>query len=170
MWNYDAPDRRQQSRTVSPITPMSGDGPLAIRTSFDDAARSDGTASPSGLKRTKAKRLSRAATSSPVSQRPSRQITLDDPIEFVDEPKQIQTRQAKMIEDERQPRRKSTKRRGKNFSVWMPGQSEADYSDESDGSGESAEEGTMSPPGSPPSPPTSGRHPWQHHVRNRGCT
>jgi hypothetical protein len=158
VWNYDAPDRRQQSRTVSPITPMTSDGPLAIRTSFDDAARSDGTASPSGLKRTKAKRLSRAGTSSPVSQRPSRQITLDDPIEFVDEPKQVQTRQAKIIDDERQPRRKSTKRRGKNFSVWLPGQSEADYSDESDGSGGSDEEDTMSPPGSPPSPPRMQTH------------
>ncbi|KAF3034148.1 hypothetical protein E8E12_003779 [Didymella heteroderae] len=190
VWNYDTPDRRRQSRTVSPITPPSGEGSLASRnrdasdisppepqanlgtvrrtrrpeadtdktprSSFDDATRSDGTASPTGLKRTKAKRLSRTVTSSPVSQRPSRQITLDDPIEFVDEPKPIQTREAKIIEEEKQPRRKSTKRRGKNFSVWMP-TSEADYSDESDASEGSVEEEQISPPGSPPRPGTHRR-------------
>lgn len=191
VWNYDTPDRRQQSRTVSPITPPSGDGSLASRNfdtsnvsppepqtplgmvqrtkrpeadpdrtprnSFDDAARSDGTASPTGLKRTKAKRLSRSVTSSPVSQRPSRQITLDDPIEFVDEPKPLQSREAKIIQEERQPRRKSTKRRGKNFSVWMP-TSEVGNSDESDESEQSAEEEPDSPPpGSPPRPHTHRR-------------
>lgn len=183
VWNYDTPDRRRQSRTVSPITPPSGEGSLASRnrdasdisppdpqtplglvrrtrqpeedpdrtprSSVDEAARSDGTASP-GLKRTKAKRLSRAVTSSPVSQRPSRQITLDDPIEFADEPKPIRSREAKLVEEAKQPRRKSTKRRGKNFSVWMP-TSEVDNSDESDGSEESIEE-PVSPPGSPPRP------------------
>ncbi|KAF1923527.1 uncharacterized protein M421DRAFT_104398 [Didymella exigua CBS 183.55] len=214
VWNYDTPDRRRQSRTVSPVTPPSADGSLANRnrdagdgslanrnrdagdvslanrnrdaadvsppepqanlgtvrrtrrpdadadqtprSSFDDATRSDGTASPTGLKRTKAKRLSRTVTLSTVSQRPSRQITLDDPIEFVDEPKPIQSREAKIIQEEKQPRRKSTKRRGKNFSVWMP-TSEADCSDESDGSEESAEEEQMSPPGSPPRPGTHRR-------------
>jgi hypothetical protein len=190
VWNYDTPDRRQQSRTVSPITPPSGEGSLGSknrdasdasppeaqanlgtvrrtrrpevdtdktpRSSFDEATRSDGTASPTGLKRTKAKRLSRTVTSSPVSQRPSRQITLDDPIEFVDEPKPIQTREAKIIEEEKQPRRKSTKRRGKNFSVWMP-TSEMDYSDESDESEQSVEEEQVSPPGSPPRPGTHRR-------------
>ncbi|KAF1348237.1 hypothetical protein EJ07DRAFT_169669 [Lizonia empirigonia] len=183
VWNYDTPDRRRQSRTVSPITPPSGEGSLASRnreasdvsppdpqtplgmvrrtrqpeedpdrtprSSVDEAARSDGTASP-GLKRTKAKRLSRAVTSSPVSQRPSRQITLDDPIEFADEPKPIRSREAKLVEEAKQPRRKSTKRRGKNFSVWMP-TSEVDNSDESDESEESIEE-PVSPPGSPPRP------------------
>lgn len=188
VWNYDTPDRRRQSRTVSPITPPSGDGSLARnrnpgdvsppdpqtplemvrrtrqseddpdrtpRSSFDEAARSDGTASP-GLKRTKAKRLSRAVTSSPVSQRPSRQITLDDPIEFK-EP--VRTREAKLVVEEKQPRRKSTKRRGKNFSVWMP-TSGVDDSDESDGSEESVEESVeeqISPPGSPPRPQTHRR-------------
>ena len=190
VWNYDTPDRRRQSRTVSPITPPSGDGSLANRhrdaidvsppepqtplgmvrrtrrpeedpdrtprSSFDDAGRSDGTASPTGLKRTKAKRLSRTVTSSPVSQRPSRQITLDDPIEFVEEPKRIQNREAKIIEEEKQPRRKSTKRRGKNFSVWMP-TSELDYSEESDESDSSLEEAPISPPGSPPRPGTQRR-------------
>ncbi|KAF9695490.1 hypothetical protein EKO04_006668 [Ascochyta lentis] len=183
VWNYDTPDRRRQSRTVSPITPPSDvslasrnrdasdvsppepQTPLGMvrrtrhaeedpdrtpRSSFDDAARSDGTASP-GLRRTKAKRLSRAVTSSPVSQRPSRQITLDDPIEFVDEPKPIQSREAKLIAEDKQPRRKSTKRRGKNFSVWMP-TSGVDNSDESDESEESVEEEPPSPPGSPPRP------------------
>ncbi|KAJ4340553.1 hypothetical protein N0V95_007477 [Ascochyta clinopodiicola] len=189
VWNYDTPDRRRQSRTVSPITPPSGDVSLASRnrdagdvsppepqtplgtvrrtrraeedpdrtprSSFDDAARSDGTASP-GLRRTKAKRLSRAVTSSPVSQRPSRQITLDDPIEFVHEVKPLQTRETKLVEEEKQPRRKSTKRRGKNFSVWMP-TSGADISDESDESEESVEEEPLSPPGSPPRPQTQRR-------------
>lgn len=191
VWNYDTPDRRQQSRTVSPITPPSGEGSLAgrnrnagdvspadpqtplatmprprrsetdpdrtPRSSFDDPVRSDGTASPTGLKRTKAKRLSRAVTSSTVSQRPSRQITLDDPIEFVDEPKPLQTREAKLTDEERQPRRKSTKRRGKNFSVWMP-TSEADNSDESDDSQDSVEQEQLSPPGSPPPPPSTSTH------------
>lgn len=190
VWNYDTPDRRRESRTVSPVTPPSGDGSLASknrdaidisppepqtplgmvrrtrrpeedsdrtpRSSFDDATRSDGTASPTGLKRAKAKRLSRTVTSAPGSQRPSRQITLDDPIEFVEEPKSIQDRSAKLIEEEKQPRRKSTKRRGKNFSVWMP-TSEVDNSDESDESEESIEEDPISPPGPPPRPQTHRR-------------
>ncbi|KAH6644861.1 hypothetical protein C7974DRAFT_349983 [Boeremia exigua] len=163
VWNYDAPDRH--SRTVSPITPPSDslrrdtasppdpETPLGLqrtrrsedldrtpRGSFDDA-RSDGTAS-SGLKRTKAKRLSRAVTASPVSaQRPSRQITLDDPIEFV-------KAQPKL---DKEPRRKSTKRRGKNFSVWMPTEGGEEES-ESESEGES-----ISPPGSPPRPSTHRR-------------
>ena len=190
VWNYDTPDRRRQSRTVSPITPPSGDSSVASRnrdasdislpepqaplgmvrrtrnpeedpdrtprSSFDEAGRSEGTASPTGLKRTKAKRLSRTTTSSPVSQRPSRQITLDDPIELAEEPKPIQTHESKLVEQERQPRRKSTKRRGKNFSVWMP-TSEVDISDESDGSDQSVEEEPISPPGSPPRPQTHRR-------------
>jgi hypothetical protein len=163
VWKYDTPDKHSRSRTVSPITPPDAYNSQASKTrdedinrtprTFDDIlgtadnARTADNVSPTGLKRTRAKRLSRTSTASPVSSKPSRQITLDDPIELVSEPEPIQqeTKQGEV-----RPRRKSTKRRGKNFSVWMPTMSEIDQSDESDEDDLSAEEDALSPPGSPP--------------------
>ncbi|KAF1937979.1 hypothetical protein EJ02DRAFT_426131 [Clathrospora elynae] len=188
VWHYDTPERRAHSRTVSPITPPSGDSSLVSQAynvrdlshsephtpiesmymadqlpsdpdrtprSLHEAARIADNGSPSSLKRTRAKRLSKNLTSSPGSSRPSRQITLDDPIEPVEA--------NKIIEEDVKPRRKSTKRRpqslpaapstvsqsSKGFSVWMPS-SEIDDSDESDEDGQSIEDSTISPPGSPP--------------------
>lgn len=125
--------------------------------SLDDARRVADTGSPVSLKRTRAKRLSRNATTSPNSPRPSRQITLDDPAEVVEEPQ--------AIEKESKPRRKSTKRlpqslpsapsvvsqSSKGFSVWMPS-SDIEHSDESDEDKQSIADESVSPPGSPPSP------------------
>ncbi|CAN9152878.1 unnamed protein product [Alternaria alternata] len=175
VWHYDTPDRRNQSRTISPITPPSGDGshinaydsephtPIdAMQTAYqllndpdrtprglDEAVRAEGTGSPSSLKRTRAKRLSKNPTLSPHSARPSRQITLEDPAE---------PEKTKSPVQETKPRRKSTKKRPqKSYSVWMPS-SQVDDSDESDESYSSEEDKStvkdseISPPGSPPSP------------------
>lgn len=195
VWHYDTPHKRNQSRTVSPITPPSGDASFsslydardvaqaeprtpveqmfptglshddADRTprGLDEAVRMANTGSPSSLKRTRAKRLSKNP-SSPHSGRPSRQITLDDPTEPED---------VKPVEDLPKPRRKSTKRRpqslpsapsalsqsSKGFSVWMP-TSEVDDSDSdsSEGDKRTVTESELSPPGSPPSP----QRPQQH--------
>jgi hypothetical protein len=185
VWHYDTPERRSKSRTVSPITPPSGnqsqerksydasglsasetqselntreshDDPDRTPRSINEAVRMAGTGSPTGLKRTAAKRLSRTATSSPVGPRPSRQITLDDPPE---------SPLPEIIEEDVKPRRKSTRRRpkslpapsevsqsSKNYSVWMP-TSEADFSDGSDEGDLSVDESDLSPPGSPPQSP-----------------
>jgi hypothetical protein len=185
VWHYDTPDKRNQSRTVSPTTPPSERSPSYDGRDFsysephtptqrvqtadylqedtdqtprtlDEAVRMAGTASPSSLKRTRAKRLSRNPTSSPHSARPSRQITLDDPAENDD----------RTTEELVKPRRKSTKRRpqshpsapsevsqssSKGFSVWMPS-SEIDDSDDSDEDTRTITDSEISPPGSPPSP------------------
>jgi hypothetical protein len=169
VWHYDTPDKRR-SRTVSPITPPSHEkiqtsntydagevyspieeerplsegheDPNRTPRTLDEAVRLAGTGSPTGLKRTRAKRLSKNPSSSSLP-RASRQITLEDPAELVEEPKPTK--------ETIQPRRKSTKRRGKNYSVWMP-TSEVEYSDESEEDGSSGEE-TVSPPGSPPTSP-----------------
>lgn len=182
VWRYDTPEKRLKSRTVSPTTPPSGEqsqmsntydaseipspveevrpvsegyeDPNRTPRSLNEAVRLAGTGSPTGLKRARAtKRLSKHASQSPGSARPSRQITLDDPEE-----------QSKPIEEDVKPRRKSTKKRpqslpsapstvstsSKAYSVWMPG-SEAEYSDESD-EAQSIED-TASPPDSPPTSP-----------------
>lgn len=185
VWRYDTPEKRQQSRPVSPITPPSGgrsqlskahsegeisqsnishdahtvsqlnEDPERTPRTLNEAVRIAGTQSPSSLKRTRAKRLSKNITS-PVASRPARQITLDDPAE----PEEVSS----PVTEDIKPRRKSTKKQrpqslpanssvvsssSKNFSVWMPG-SDVDYSDESDESVHSVED--PSPPGSPPSP------------------
>ncbi|KAI4712030.1 hypothetical protein J4E89_003476 [Alternaria sp. Ai002NY15] len=177
VWHYDTPDRRNQSRTISPVTPPSHDdfvfGKIddsephtptdAMQTAYqllndpdrtprglDEAVRNEGTGSPSSLKRTRAKRLSKNPTLSPHSARPSRQITLEDPVE----PEKIQA-----PVPESKPRRKSTKKRPqKSYSVWMPSSQvgDSDDSEESYSSEEDNNTTTMdseiSPPGSPPSP------------------
>ena len=196
IWHYDTPDKRQKSRTVSPITPPSAENSQVssansatdvsppeghsrteralsandihedlARTprSLNEALRMAENASPSGLKRTRAKRMSRHDTKSPVASRPSRQITLDDP---VDEPEQLVD-----TEELVKPRRKSTKRRpqslpsapstisqsSKGFSVWMPS-SDIDDSDESDEDQRTVEGRSVSPD----SPPTSPQRPQAH--------
>jgi hypothetical protein len=167
VWHYDTPEKRR-SRILSPNTPPSreqsqvsdtydaGDitspieelrpegheDPNRTPRTLNEAVRLAGTGSPTGLKRTRAKRLSKNASSSSLP-RASRQITLDDPAEIVEEPKPVEETIA--------PRRKSTKRRGKNYSVWMP-TSEVEYSDESEEDGSSGDE-VVSPPGSPPTSP-----------------
>jgi len=123
---------------------------------LNEAVRMAGTASPSGLKRARAtKRLSKDA-GSPGS-RPSRQITLEDPVE--------PTEMSVIAEEPAQPRRKSTKRRphslpstastvshsSKGYSVWMPS-SDVDNSEGSDDDDRTIEADDLSPPGSPPSP------------------
>jgi hypothetical protein len=176
VWHYDTPERRQKSRTASLTTPPrdESEGSSAREDSqvtaedlgdlnrtprsLNEAVRLAGTGSPTGLKRTRATRLSKHATSSSTSARPSRQITLEDPAESVDEPQPAA--------EEIKPRRKSTKRRPKSlpatasvisssskaYSVWMP-TSEAEYSDESEEDDQSFEDSTISPPDSPPSSP-----------------
>lgn len=177
VWHYDTPDRRNQSRTISPITPPSQDdfvfGKIddsephtptdAMQTAYqllddpdrtprglDEAVRNEGTGSPSSLKRTRAKRLSKNPTLSSHSARPSRQITLEDPVE----PEKIQA-----PAPQPKPRRKSTKKRPqKSYSVWMPSSqvgdsedSEESYSSEEDNN-TTTMDSEISPPGSPPSP------------------
>ncbi|CAO2652670.1 Nn.00g009530.m01.CDS01 [Neocucurbitaria sp. VM-36] len=188
VWHYDTPDRRQRSHTASPITPPSGDNSQVSTTqdpkekispetqtqpqqdldrtprSLNEAIQMAGAGSPTNLKRTRAKRLSRNPTSSPNTPRPSRQITLDDPSELVDG--------LQVIEEEIKPSRKLTKRRpqslpaapsavsqsSKGFSVWMPS-SEVGHSDESDDDKRSVEDEAVSPPDSPP---TSPQRPHMH--------
>lgn len=195
VWHYDTPQKRNKSRTVSPITPPSGHGSITsnpydakdvsqaeprtpIEQMFqpgplhsdgdrtprglDEAVRMANTGSPSSLKRTRAKRLSKNPAS-PHSGRPSRQITLDDPNEAED---------AKPAEELTKPRRKSTKRRpqslpsapsavssSKGFSVWMP-TSEIDDSDSdsSESDKRTIADSELSPPGSPPSPQRPNTH------------
>jgi hypothetical protein len=175
VWRYDTPERRQKSRTVSPTTPPREESELSSsledrqmiaeehedpdRTprSLNEAVRLAGTGSPTGLKRTRATRLSKNVALSPGSARPSRQITLEDPADSVDEPQPAV--------DDVKLRRKSTRRQrpkslpstastvsqsSKAYSVWMP-TSEAEYSDESEEGDQSFEDSTISPPDSPPS-------------------
>ncbi|PSN74962.1 hypothetical protein BS50DRAFT_628212 [Corynespora cassiicola Philippines] len=171
-WSYDTPERRAKSRTVSPITPPSGDGsrventwddlpisppspiePLRINATrkssppstsrvedsshertprnLDDAMQISGSSSPS-LRRTKAKRLSKSVSGSPLAPRPSRQIVLDDPVE---EDIPIPRKSSKRLRASKPPPSapSSVSQSSKGFSVWMP-TSEAEYSDESEGS------------------------------------
>ncbi|KNG46055.1 glycoside hydrolase family 105 protein [Stemphylium lycopersici] len=171
VWHYDTPDKRNQSRTVSPVTSPSGDGSItsnpydakdqseprtpieqlftpgqlpndADRTprGLEEAVRMANSGSPSSLKRTRAKRLSK----NPSSARPSRQITLDDPTE----PEEVKPAQEPI-----KPRRKSTKRRPQ-YSVWMPTSeiNDSDSSEESEEDSRTITDSELSPPGSPPSP------------------
>jgi hypothetical protein len=169
VWRYDTPEKRLKSRPVSPTTPFTVDAsrpsipevqiftedsgaanelhddPNRTPRALNEAVRDAGTGSPTGLKRTRAKRMSRTVTSSPNSSRPSRQITLDDPVESSEE--------VRPVEEDLKPRRKLTKRRpqslpsapsevsqsSKAFSVWLPG-SEAEYSDGSDETDQSFDE------------------------------
>ena len=91
--------------------------------------------SPSSLRRTKAKRRSKTL-SSPSTSRPSRQITLDDPIEeeVEPEPKPLRVK-SKRRQSEQPPLTTSSllSQSSKGFSVWLPTASEVDrnYSDES---------------------------------------
>jgi hypothetical protein len=172
VWRHDTPERRLHSRTVSPVTPPSREKSQVSNTydasdisspieekrpvsegyedpnrtprSLDEAVRLAGAGSPTSLKRTRAKRLSKNVVTSSGSARPSRQITLDDPAELVDEPKSV--------EENIKPRRKSTKRQRKPYSVWMP-TSEVEYSDDSEEEDGSIGDDTASPPGSPPTSP-----------------
>jgi hypothetical protein len=163
-WSFDTPDRQGHSRTVSPITPPGSDVTAAQsrpasstsslgrgakassprreeehpgqRTprSLNEALQLASSGSSASLKRTKAHRRSKTI-SSPSTSRPSRQITLDDPIE-------------EEMMQEVKPSRKMSKRRqseqpqsttssmlsqsSKGFSVWLPTSSEIDqdYSDD----------------------------------------
>jgi hypothetical protein len=179
VWHYDTPQKRQESRTVSPITPptpeyphasafasLLGEERPAIETfddpnrtprSLNDAVRLANTGSPTGLKRTRATRLTRNPTASPSGPRASRIITLEDPAEDAEE--------AQPVEDIK-PRRKSTKRQrpksmsaasstvsssSKAYSVWMPA-SDAEYSDGSDESEETIDQADVSHPKSPQRP------------------
>lgn len=180
VWHYDTPQKSQESRTVSPITPPTPeyphasafappaveDGRVASETpddpnrtprSLNDAVRLANTGSPTGLKRTRATRLTRNPTTSPSGPRASRNITLEDPEEVVEE--------APPVEDVK-PRRKSTRRQrpksmpaapstvsssSKAYSVWMPA-SDVDVSDGSDESEETIDQTDVSPPASPQRP------------------
>jgi hypothetical protein len=187
VWRYDTPEKRLQPRTMSPTTPLyeekpqvnkpqdtselplsledsqvtieEHDDPNRTPRSLNEAVRLAGTGSPTGLKRTRAKRLSKNVTTSQSSARASRQITLDDPVDLLDEPQPA--------EGDVKPRRKSTKRQrpkslpsaastvsqsSKAYSVWMP-TSEVEYSDDSEESERSIEDSTISPPDSPPTSP-----------------
>ncbi|KAI0582526.1 hypothetical protein TUN199_07422 [Pyrenophora tritici-repentis] len=183
VWHYDTSDKRNKSRPVSPITTPSRDSsftsekydgkepttpiesmytadqlqndPDQTPRGFDEAVRVANTGSPSSLKRTRAKRLSRNPTSSPTSARASRQITLEDPVELEN---------PKPVVESPKPRRKSTKRRpqslpasavsqsNKGYSVWMPTSEVDDDSDESEADNRTITDSEISPPGSPPSP------------------
>ncbi|OCK76157.1 hypothetical protein K432DRAFT_336215 [Lepidopterella palustris CBS 459.81] len=99
--------------------------------SLNEAMMLAGEGSPVGLKRTKAKRLSRNPTHSPSAQRASREIILDD------EPVPNESK----LERKRSKRQRSGQAHTSNlssvphdvkgFSVWMP-TSEPEYSDESE--------------------------------------
>ncbi|USP74809.1 glycoside hydrolase family 105 protein [Curvularia clavata] len=161
---YDARDA-SQAEPRTPVEQMFPTGQFqedADRTprGLDDAVRMANTSSPSSLKRTRAKRLSKNPAS-PHTGRPSRQITLDDPTEVED---------VKPVEEPVKPRRKSTKRRphslpstvsqsNKGFSVWMPtSEVEDSDSDSSEADNRTVTESELSPPGSPPSPQRGQTH------------
>ncbi len=184
VWRHDTPERRSKTRVMSPSTPIRIENPYISKSSdgrdisqtegrvydesslsqdpdrtprsLNEAMRMAGTGSPTGLKRTKAKRQSRNIESSPG--RASRQITLDDPAEAVQEPQPVE-------QDEKvQLRKKSTKRRpkstsslsnvsqSKGFSVWIPS-SDVDFSGDSDSDEREAKDESVSPPDSPPTSP-----------------
>ncbi|KAL1592380.1 hypothetical protein SLS60_011459 [Paraconiothyrium brasiliense] len=169
-WSFDTPDRKRNSRTLSPITPPSSDIiagaqsspvspplPLDAQTrsgeasslrpedndqsertprSLNDAMRLAENGSPSSLKRTKAHRRSKTM-SSPSTSRPSRQITLDDPIEeepvqHVKPPRKISKR--RQSEQPQSTTSSMLSQSSKGFSVWLPTSSEIDqdYSDDSE--------------------------------------
>ncbi|KAH5613462.1 hypothetical protein HBI45_041030 [Parastagonospora nodorum] len=183
VWRYDTPEKRRQSRTVSPTTPPSAEQSQVSNTydatelsspaeevrpvsegyedpnrtprSLNEAVRLAGTGSPTGLKRARAtKRISKNLAGSPSSARPSRQITLEDPEE-----------EPKPVEEEIKPRRKSTKRRPQSLppAPSTVSSSSKAYSvwmpgSEAEYSDESEEDAqsiddTVSPPGSPPASP-----------------
>lgn len=104
--------------------------------SLNDALQLASGGSPSSLRRTKAHRRSKTM-SSPSTSRPSRQITLDDPIE--EEPVQEVKPSRKMSKRRQSEQPQSTtssmlSQSSKGFSVWLPTSSEIDqdYSDESE--------------------------------------
>ncbi|KAF2119987.1 hypothetical protein BDV96DRAFT_486321 [Lophiotrema nucula] len=97
--------------------------------SLNEAMVMAGTGSPSNLRRTKAKRLSKNPPSSPSPARPSRQIVLDDPEEESKTPRKLSKRNRS--DKPRPSTASSVSHSSKGFSVWLP-TSEAEYSDESD--------------------------------------
>ncbi|OAG01566.1 uncharacterized protein CC84DRAFT_201378 [Paraphaeosphaeria sporulosa] len=104
--------------------------------SLNDALQLASSGSPSSLRRAKAHRRSKTI-SSPSESRPSRQITLDDPIE--EEPVQEMKPPRKMSKRRQSEQPHSTtssmlSQSSKGFSVWLPTSSEIDqdYSDESE--------------------------------------
>ncbi|KAJ4360128.1 uncharacterized protein N0V89_000688 [Didymosphaeria variabile] len=104
--------------------------------SLNDAMRLAENSSPSSLKRTKAHRRSKTM-SSPSTSRPSRQITLDDPIEeetvqYVKPPRKMSKR--RQSEQPQSTTSSMLSQSSKGFSVWLPTSSEIDqdYSDNSE--------------------------------------
>lgn len=142
-----------QSSPVSPPAPMASQdhvdyGAYATSPRSDDDDPSQRTprslketlqitspGSPSSLRRTKAKRRSKTLSSHSTS-RPSRQITLDDPIEEEDEPEPKPMRVKSKRRQSEQPSLTTSSllsQSSKGFSVWLPTASEIDqdFSDES---------------------------------------
>ncbi|KAF2194797.1 hypothetical protein K469DRAFT_547834 [Zopfia rhizophila CBS 207.26] len=98
--------------------------------SLNEAMMMAGTGSPTSLKRTRAKRLSRNPPQSPTSSRPSRQIVLDDPSPEENKPPRKLSKRHRS-EQSQIPTSSSLSQKGKAFSVWMPS-SDIENSDESD--------------------------------------
>ncbi|KAF1980238.1 hypothetical protein BU23DRAFT_625373 [Bimuria novae-zelandiae CBS 107.79] len=104
--------------------------------SLNEAMSLASNGSPSGLRRTRAHRRSKTLTS-PSTSRPSRQITLEDPIEKEPEPKPKPARVKSKRRQSEQPQSTTSSmlsQLSKGFSVWLPTTSEIDrdYSDESE--------------------------------------
>lgn len=102
---------------------------------LNEAMQLASSASPTNLRRTKAKRLSKNL-SSPIS-RPSRQIVLDDPVEEQAPPRKVSKRHRP--DKLHSSAASSVSQASKGFSVWMPN-SEVDDSDDSDEDRRSVEE------------------------------
>lgn len=127
-----------QKRSADTVSPQPEGDERNQRTprNLNDAMQLASSSSPSSLKRTKAHRRSKTM-SSPSTSRPSRQITLDDPIEeeTVHEAKPPR-KMSKRRQSEQPPLTTSSmlSHSSKGFSVWLPTSSEIDrdYSDESE--------------------------------------
>lgn len=102
--------------------------------SLQDAMQLAPSSSPSSLRRAKANRRSKTLSS---PSRPSRQITLDDPIQEEPEPEVMPRRLKSRRRQSEQPQSTTSSmlsQSSKGFSVWLPTASEVDqdYSDESE--------------------------------------
>ena len=120
------------------MSPQSDEDEPSQRTprSLNEALQITSPGSPSSLRRTKAKRRSKTL-SSPSTSRPSRQITLEDPIVEEPEPEPKPSRvKSKRRQSEQPPSTTSSmlSQSSKGFSVWLPTASEVDrdFSDESE--------------------------------------
>lgn len=129
----ETPVRAKRNTESTPTRPSTRDDDSQNeRTprSLDEAMMMAGGGSPLSLKRTKAKRLSKNLSPSPSSSpRPSRQITLDDPVEEAKPPRKLSKRHR--LEKPQASTASSMSQSSKGFSVWMP-TSETEYSDESE--------------------------------------